>query len=137
MPEPEAQVTRALGSLEGEIMAILWELPQANVRDVTGWLNVRRAERPLAYTTVMTVMSRLAEKGLLERRLVGKTYEYRAACSQAEFLVRLSQRRVKAVLEEFGELALAQFLGHLGELDPESLQRLIDLAHQQRREEAH
>jgi len=109
-------------------MAVFWAVPQASVRLVTERLNERRPERPLAYTTVMTVMSRLADKAALVRELAGKTYVYRAARSQAEFLAQISNERVGALVEDFGELALAQFLSHLEDLDPEHLQRLRELA---------
>jgi predicted transcriptional regulator len=123
---------RYLGALEAEIMAVLWSLPEASVREVTERLNRRRPHRALAYTTVMTVMSRLADKRMLSRRLQGKTYEYHAAFSQGGFLEQLSSERVSAVLSEFGELAVTQFLGHLERLDPEHLRRLIELVAEQR-----
>lgn len=124
----DPRISRSLGPLEAEVMAVLWEASPASVRLVTERINTGRPERPLAYTTVMTVMSRLAEKGLLDRTLIGKTYDYRARLSQADFLARLSDDRVTAVLQEFGELALSQFLGHLEQLDPETLRRLVELA---------
>jgi predicted transcriptional regulator len=57
----------ALGPLEAEVMAVLWnaEAP-VPVREVVHRLNTGRAA-PLAYTTVMTVLSRLAGKGILVR----------------------------------------------------------------------
>ncbi|MGI8554323.1 MAG: BlaI/MecI/CopY family transcriptional regulator [Dehalococcoidia bacterium] len=127
----DPRIARSLGPLEAEVMAILWDLSSASVRLVTMRLNAARPERPLAYTTVMTVMSRLAEKGFLSRTLRGKTYEYAAVRSQSEFLALLSNQRVTAVVEEFGELALSQFLGHLEQLGPDSLRRLVELARQQ------
>src|SRR5712692_9334365 len=86
----DPRVSRQLGPLEAEVMAVLWRDLQASVRMVTERLNRSRPEKPLAYTTVMTVMSRLAGKGLLGRQLTGKTYEYRARYSQTEFISRLS-----------------------------------------------
>lgn len=130
MPDP--RVNRYLGPLEAGIMAALWDLPRASVREVTERLNRERTGKPLAYTTVMTVMSRLAEKGLLLRQLAGKTYDYRATCSQDEFLAQVSNERVAALVEEFGELALTQFLNQLERLDPEHRERLRDLAKEQR-----
>jgi predicted transcriptional regulator len=54
-------------------MAILWRDEQATVRDV--WQQIC-ATRPLAYTTVMTTMTRLAEKGLLTQEQLGTTTRY-------------------------------------------------------------
>ena len=131
----DPRIARQLGPLEAEVMDILWDVPHASVRTVTERLNSTRPDRPLAYTTVMTVMSRLAEKGLLLRTLVGKTYAYRAQCSQEEFIAQLSSERVTALVQEFGDLALTQFLNQLEQLDPEQLRRLVKLVKQQNRQE--
>ena len=69
------------GELEQRVMELLWGsgVPQS-VADV----HVRLSnERELAYTTVMTVLDRLAKKGLVERELVSRAWQYRAASSQA------------------------------------------------------
>ena len=93
-----------LGRLEAEVMAVLWgsDAPLL-VRQVAAALNAARAE-PLAYTTVMTVMSRLAGKGLLSRSRSGRRFVYTpAAADTAEVAVR-------SVLDEFGDAALARFV---------------------------
>ena len=59
--------------LELECLKALWDLGEANVRDVQGLLL-----RPLAYTTVMTVLDRLARRGCVERRKVGRGFVYSA-----------------------------------------------------------
>ncbi len=60
------------GPLESEAMAAIWRADEpVAVRDVVEALNEGRAE-PLAYTTVMTVMSRLAGKKVLSRRKAGR-----------------------------------------------------------------
>jgi predicted transcriptional regulator len=69
--------------LELECLKALWNLGQANVRDVQTAL-----ARPLAYTTVMTVLDRLARRGCVERRKVGRGFVYSA------ILTRDSVRRV-------------------------------------------
>ena len=65
----DAVVERYLGSLEAEIMRVLWDKPRLPVRSVVELLPGRRAR---AYTTVMTVMNRLFEKGLLQREAAGR-----------------------------------------------------------------
>jgi predicted transcriptional regulator len=69
--------------LELECLKALWMLGEANVRDVQAAL-----VRPLAYTTVMTVLDRLARRGCVERRKVGRGFIYSA------ILTRESVRRV-------------------------------------------
>ena len=54
-------------------MKALWQLGEATVRDVNRELNRRR---PLAYTTVMTLLDRLARKGAAGRRKQGRAHTY-------------------------------------------------------------
>lgn len=74
-PEEAGEAGPGLGALETDVMKVVWEGDWIAVRDVYERL---RLERSIAYTTVMTVMGRLHEKGLLERRQEGRTYLYQA-----------------------------------------------------------
>ncbi|KAK1185795.1 BlaI/MecI/CopY family transcriptional regulator [Streptomyces sp. NBS 14/10] len=70
--------TVTLGALESAVMRVCWEAQApVTVRAVLDRLNEGR-ERPLAYTTVMTVMTRLAEKRMLDRAIQGRGYAYTA-----------------------------------------------------------
>ena len=69
MKNPKQKLTNA----ELEIMHVVWELEGGTVREVHESLNKRR---PLAYTTVMTMMNILEEKGHLTRRKQGRAYLY-------------------------------------------------------------
>jgi predicted transcriptional regulator len=94
------------------------------VRDVAHAVNAERGA-PLAYTTVMTVMSRLARKGILARSRSGRGYVYApVAADTAEIAVR-------GVLAEFGNAALARFVERV-ELDDGLRGRLRRLMEQQR-----
>jgi BlaI family transcriptional regulator, penicillinase repressor len=64
-----------LAPLELECMNMLWPLGEATVREIRDRLTPRRAR---AYTTIMTIMDRLARKGVVERRKAGRAYLYRA-----------------------------------------------------------
>ncbi len=113
---------KLLGELEVRIMEYMWQHTEATVRDVAE--DIQQA-RPLAYTTVMTVMGHLTRKGLLSRERVDrKTYIYRVALTRAEFLGRASQLVVDALLEDFGDLALAQFIQVVAQVDSEHLKEL-------------
>lgn len=103
-----------LGPLEAVVMERLWKRGRATVRDVVEDLGRSRA---LAYTTVMTIMTRLHEKGLLERDRDGKTYVYRPAVSRQEHRERLSRELVRGLVDEFGDVALAQFAEELDGVD--------------------
>jgi predicted transcriptional regulator len=72
---------RLLPELELEVMKVLWRRDAATVADVQEEL---KPARPLAYTTVMTVLDRLARKGAADRDKQGRGYLYRPAVSQQE-----------------------------------------------------
>jgi BlaI family transcriptional regulator, penicillinase repressor len=62
-----------LAPLELDCMNTLWPMGQGTVREIRDGLAARR---PRAYTTIMTIMDRLARKGVVERRKVGRAYLY-------------------------------------------------------------
>jgi predicted transcriptional regulator len=70
-----------LAPLELECMSVLWPVGEGTVRDIYRQLT---AMRPRAYTTIMTIMDRLARKGIVTRRKVGRAYRYQANLSAAE-----------------------------------------------------
>ena len=111
---------RQLGPLESRIMELLWK-HEGTVRSVADLLS---GDKHPAYTTVMTVMVRLADKGLLTRRLTGRAYVYRPAQTKEQFFAGLSQVRVRELVESYGELALAQFVQEIEKADPRQLERL-------------
>lgn len=65
-----------LGETEMEVLHHVWELGEATVKDVQGRI---LEERKVAYTTIMTVMKNLADKGYLKFRKDGVTYVYSPA----------------------------------------------------------
>jgi BlaI family transcriptional regulator, penicillinase repressor len=65
------------------IMKVVWRLERATVRDVHDAL---RARRTVAYTTVMTMMRILEEKGFLTRSVADKAHVYRPARSRQQVL---------------------------------------------------
>jgi predicted transcriptional regulator len=76
-------MVRGLGELESTIMDHMWAIKEpASVRDVLVHL---QKDRPLAYTTVMTVMDKLHTKGLLKRKPVGRAYVYEAVSSKEAY----------------------------------------------------
>lgn len=119
-------VDHLLGDLEAAIMRLMWATETATVREIFDQL--RANGRVLAYTTVMTVMSRLAVKELLTRELSGKTHVYRAALSEEQFLRAVAAKRVQSLINEFGDLAIAQFLTTVNELSPERQRQLERIA---------
>jgi predicted transcriptional regulator len=111
-----------LGPLEEEVMGALWKSDAPlTVRQLLEDLNRARGHA-LAYTTVMTVMNRLADKGALRRTRRGRGYAYEPTAEDAAGLA------VQSVVREFGDAAVAQFVDQARD-DPKlrrRLERLLD-----------
>jgi predicted transcriptional regulator len=97
------------------------------VRAVMDALN-RRAPKERAYTTIMTIMRRLDEKGLLSRERDGKTDIYSARFSKGEYLEARARAEVGALVDEYGDAALVHFARHMNQLDPKRRDQLRRLA---------
>ena len=114
-----------LGPLEAEIMRALWRAREPRtVRQLLGPLNEERGQK-LAYTTLMTVMNRLVEKGALRRERSGRGYAYEPTVENAAGIA------VQKVMRDFGDAALAQFVGQ-ARGDPKVLRRLEQLLDEER-----
>lgn len=107
-------------------MREIWRRDESTVRDVFEALNAGPKKR--AYTTIMTVMSRLCDKGLLERRRQGKTNFFRPVMDAEEYMDRRAGAEVAGLVDEFGDLALAHFAKRVEGLDDERLEALRRLA---------
>jgi BlaI family penicillinase repressor len=107
-----------LAPLELDCMNALWPLEEATVRQIQESLSARR---PRAYTTIMTILDRLAQKGVVSRRKVGKAYVYVANLRTGD----AQQHAVQQVVEGFFGGSRAALAEHLaGKQDPvERIQR--------------
>lgn len=111
-----------LGELEQAIMEVLWRKGKATVREVHDALSKRR---DLAYTTVMTVMTRLIDKKMLCRASQADgSFLYKPCLSQEEFSARASRTICAQLLKNFGSVAVAQFVNTLEKVDPKQLEIL-------------
>jgi predicted transcriptional regulator len=122
---------KILGDLEADVMEAIWARGRATVHDVHRLL--AEADRELAYTTVMTVMSRLAEKGLLEKRKDGAAYLYTPAASKEEFTRRTVGTVLSELLDDFSAPAMSQFVELVGEQDDAAIEALAKAIEAKRR----
>jgi predicted transcriptional regulator len=99
-----------LAPLELECMSVLWPLGESTVRDIHRQL---AESRPRAYTTIMTIMDRLAHKGIVTRRRVGRAYRYQATLSADEARVSAIDKIVAGFFDGSPE-ALAAHLAASG-----------------------
>jgi predicted transcriptional regulator len=122
----------ALGSLEFELMEVLWSHGESSVRDV-----VPKLSRPLAYTTVMTTMDRLFKKGLLDRHKSDRAFVYSPQLSRQEWERRRAGNLVAGFLSgpnPSRELLLSCLLEAVGEHDAKLLDELEKKIRSRRKE---
>jgi predicted transcriptional regulator len=102
-----------LGELERAVMDQVWAAadaghPSVSVREVHDVLVQRRR---IAYTTVMTVMVRLTDAGLLTQERSGRAYRYAAAGSREELTAATMREQLVGMGGEDRRAALLAFLG--------------------------
>jgi predicted transcriptional regulator len=112
--------SRTLTEQELEIMKVVWELQTATVRDVYEAL-LRR--RKIAYTTVMTMMNILEEKGYLKKRAEDKAHVYRPAQAKAKVIRAMVQEFVERVFNGSAEPLLVQLVKDR-QLSPQELEKI-------------
>jgi predicted transcriptional regulator len=111
----------ALGDLERVVMSVLWDAP--------GPLTVRQVhesigpERDLAYTTVMTVLHRLAKKKVVTEEKQDRAYRYAATQSREEMTASVMLDALSASDDQ--DAALAYFVG---QLSPAAIEAAIEAA---------
>lgn len=97
-----------LGPLEQTVMKLVWSKKQITAREI---LEELKQYRIIAYTTVITIMTRLVEKGYLtevEKR--GKAIVFQATSNQETAVKKIIKKTFYALVEQFGEEAVAAFV---------------------------
>jgi len=116
-----------IGSLEADILAVVWQYDQTNVRQVYETL---RERRQIAYTTVMTVMNNLVKKHLLLQDKSHIAYVYRPAIPGREVAQTVLESVVDRLLTGQYNVAVSQLLKLDKELTPEQTDELRAWARQ-------
>ncbi|HEU5014514.1 MAG TPA: BlaI/MecI/CopY family transcriptional regulator [Roseiflexaceae bacterium] len=114
-------LVKVLGPLETEIMQVIWQDDRSTVKKVHRKLS---QQREIAYTTVMTTMSRLAEKGVLNRHREGLAYVYTPAISEGEFVTMVVQQVLDGLLEDYSDTAVDYMIDYFARNDPNELKKL-------------
>ena len=126
-----AALRRPLGELETAVLSALWDSSATlSVRDVLGLVRRRPA---LAYTTVLTVLDRLHEKGLVAREKHGKAFLYWPRVSREMWLGEQAARVLTEADVPADRDVLMAFLDSADQADPELLERLSALIESRRR----
>lgn len=114
-------LVKVLGPLETDIMQIVWQDERSTVKKVHRKLS---QQRDIAYTTVMTTMSRLAEKGVLHRHREGLAYVYSPAITETDFVTMVVQQVLDGLLDDYSETAVDYLVDYLARRNPGELRRL-------------
>ncbi len=119
------KIKTQLGDLELAVMNVVWGASEPmEVSEVVTALDHTRA-----YTTIMTTMARLHEKGFLDQERVGRAYRYRPRMTRTHVVQRM-WRRISDILTDGDVLELVpHLLGKSGEMSEEErrvLQRMAD-----------
>lgn len=113
---------QTFGALEQSVMDVIWRRDWATVREVVEQLRMRRR---MAYTTIMTVMNRLTDHGILIRQPTSRNaFRYAARYSREEYSARASKQGIDELIRRYGDVAWAHFLDKLDRVPNEKLARL-------------
>lgn len=126
MQRRKHSLSDVLGPLETEIMEVVWDLDEVTVRDVHDRL---QSKRPIAYTTVMTTLGRLTDKGLLKRVDGQPAHHYLPLVSREQYARSTVKSVVDWLIGHFPDPAVAYFLDRVEKEDTqviEHLRRAID-----------
>jgi BlaI family penicillinase repressor len=118
--------SRTLTGQELEIMKVVWELGQATVRDVYEKL---REQRPIAYTTVMTMMNILEQKSFLKKRPAeGRAYVYQSARPRKQVIRSMVREFVDRVFNGSAEPLVVHLVQdrRLSEKELREIARMIE-----------
>lgn len=118
-----------LGPLEQEVMDVVWRLGDATVRDVHDELSDGRR---IAYTTVMTTMTRLAAKGMLERDTDGLAHRYRPAVSRDNYARSAVGEVLSWLLDRYPEPAASYLAEVVDDVEAVELDQLRDAVRRRR-----
>ena len=118
----EKGLRKVFGELEAAIMECLWARGHGTVSEVYKELT---AWRELAYTTVKTIMERLAEKGYLHCDSRQRAYVYTPTQSREDFLQQVSGAVLSGLFNDFGEAIAVHLLEEtVRQCNPDTLERL-------------
>ncbi|MDQ3618533.1 MAG: BlaI/MecI/CopY family transcriptional regulator [Actinomycetota bacterium] len=122
-------LAEVLGPLESEIMDVVWDHAEVTVRDVHESLT---ATRPIAYTTVMTTLGRLAEKGLVKRLEDQPAHRYRPLVSREQYARSTVRSVVDWLVDRFPDPAVAYLVDAVEKEDDQVVDRLREAIEQRR-----
>ncbi len=115
-----------LGDLERALMEVLWEAEAGRSMTVREVHEAVAAHRDVAYTTVMTVLDRLARKDLVIQERADRAFRYRPRASRAELTAELMHDALADFATDDRGQALVAFVGDASAADLAALRRALE-----------
>lgn len=119
----EEGMNRFFGSLEAQIMEIVWLHEQVTIKKVQALL-----DEELSFNTVMTVLNRLHEKGHLQKTITGqgrvRTTCFQPVQSKEQFIQEQTRIVTEGLVHEYGHLVVNQLVDAMQHADPELMEVL-------------
>lgn len=113
---------RFFGPLEAKVMDVIWSrLGAVTIKEVNAKIS---EDKPMSFNTIMTVMNRLVDKGILQKKLQGKSYVYSPVLTKEQFLEEQSKELSYDLVKEFGSRAVAHMIDAMEQVDPDLLDQL-------------
>jgi predicted transcriptional regulator len=123
-------LNQVLGALEKDIMEVLWTRGESSVKEI---LDAFSSDRDISYSTVITVTNRMAKKGLLKKRKVGKAYFYKPTYDREQFYEFISKKVVEGVSEFSFQSAMVHFVDYMAQVDPDKIEYFSKLIESKRK----
>lgn len=111
------------GELELQVMDILWQSEKSSISNVYKDINKRRT---IAYTTIATILQRLYDKGLVDRKAESNHYIYVPKLSKKDYSAKLVKNFISKLVNNFGDIALVHFVEEAKKIDKRKLKNIIN-----------
>lgn len=120
----------SISNLEAEIMKVVWDRNEVTVREVHEAMLKKeigiKDSGFTPYTTIMSTMTQLAERGVLHQKRTGKTFIYTAAVDKEELSRSIIETVADTLLEGASKQLIFKFLSDARKLSTEKIEKLIE-----------
>jgi predicted transcriptional regulator len=118
-------LAKLFGSLEADIMTLIWERQEASARDIFEAL--RDTGQRISYGATKTVLDRLVAKQVLGRAMGNNQYTYRALLNRDDYTRSAVREIIDGLVAGFGAPVYAQFFDQIRSAEPEQLELLAQM----------
>lgn len=125
---------KVLGDLELFLMEVIWAWPGSHPLTVKDVHEAVSAERPLAYTSVLSTMGNLVKKGCLQVEKSTFAHRYWPACAREDYEKLVLGQVIGSFVKDFKQPALQHLVGSLEAEDPKLLDALYEELQRRRKD---